>query len=75
MTNQAEKIAAAIRRGPHSFDYIRGTTGLGLTDDQFRAVVAANRGRFKLVHFMKRDAGGELIRPGRPGVRLRAEPA
>jgi hypothetical protein len=70
-----EMIAAAVRRGPHSFEYIRGNTGLGLTDDQFRAVVAANRGRFKLVRFMKRDAGGELIRPGRPGVQLRAEPA
>ncbi len=75
MTNQVEKIAAAVRRGPHSFDYLRNTAGLGLTDDQFRAVVAANRGRFKLVRFMKRDDEGELIRPGRLGVLLRAEPA
>ena len=75
MKNQVERIAAAVRGGPHSFDYIRRATGLGLTDDQFRAVVAANRGRFKLVRFMKRDAEGELIRPGRPGVLLRAEPA
>ncbi len=75
MTNQVEMIAAAVRRGPHSFDYIRSATGLGLTDDQFRAVVAENRGRFKLVRFMKRDDEGELIRPGRPGLQLRAKPA
>jgi len=75
MTNQVEMIAAAVRGGPHSFDYIRSTTGLELTDDQFRAVVAANRGQFKLVRFLKRDDEGELIRPGRPGVQLRAEPA
>ena len=75
MTNQAEKIAAAVRRGPHSFDYIRSTTGLGLTDDQFRAVIAANRDQFKLVRFLKRNDEGELIRPGRLGVQLRAAPA
>jgi hypothetical protein len=74
MTKQLEMIAAAVRRGPHSFEYIRSTTGLELTDDQFRAVVAANRGRFRLVRFMKRDDEGKLIRPGRPGVQLRAEP-
>jgi hypothetical protein len=75
MTDQVEMIVAAVRGGPHSFDYIRRATGLGLTDDQFRAVVAANRGRFKLVRFMKRDDEGELIRPGRPGVLLKAERA
>jgi hypothetical protein len=75
MKNQVEMIATAVRGGPHSFDHIRGTTGLGLTDDQFRAIVAANRGRFKLVRFLKRNDEGELIRPGRLGVQLRAEPA
>jgi hypothetical protein len=75
MTDQVEMIATAVRGRPHSFDYIRRATGLRLTDDQFRAVVAANRGRFRLVRFMKRDDEGELIRPGRPGVLLRAEPA
>jgi hypothetical protein len=74
MTDQVEMIEAAVRLGPHSFDYIRSATGLELTDDQFRAVVA-NRGRFRLVRFMKRDDEGELIRPGRPGVLLRAGPA
>jgi len=75
MTNQVKTIAAAVRRGPRSFDYIRSTTGLGLTDDQFRAVIAANRGRFKLVRFLKRNDEGELIRPERLGVQLRAAPA
>jgi hypothetical protein len=75
MTDQVEMIAAAVRGRPHSFDRIRSATGLELTDDQFRAVVAANRGRFQRVRFVKRDDEGELIRPGRPGVQLRAEPA
>lgn len=75
MANQVEMIAAALDRGPHSFDYIRNTTGLRLTDDQFRAVVAAHGGRFKLVRFMKRNDEGEIIRPGRLGVRLKGEPA
>jgi hypothetical protein len=75
MTDKVEMIATAVRRGPHSFDYIRSATGLELTDDQFRAVVTANRKRFRLVRFMKRDDAGELIRPGRPGVQLRAKPA
>jgi hypothetical protein len=75
MTDKVETIAAAVRRRPHSFEYIRSTTGLALTDDQFRALVAANRGRFKLVRFTKRDGEGQPIRPGRPGVQLRAAPA
>ncbi len=74
MTNHVEMIAAVVRRGAHSFDFIRSATGLELTDDQFRAMVGANRGLFKLVRFLKRDDEGQLIRPGRLGVQLRAEP-
>ena len=66
MTNQVKTIAAAVRRGPRSFDYIRSTTGLGLTDDQFRAVIAANRGRFKLVRFLKRNDEGGTHPPRSP---------
>ncbi|MHB1560595.1 MAG: hypothetical protein ACYC61_24345 [Isosphaeraceae bacterium] len=73
MTNQVDTVAAVIRHGAHSFDFIRSSTGLELTDDQFRALVGANRGLFKLVRFLKRDGEGRPISPGRPGVRLRAE--
>ncbi|MBV8383202.1 MAG: hypothetical protein JOZ63_11375 [Planctomycetaceae bacterium] len=73
MTNTVETIAAAVEHKPHSFDHVRSTTGLKLTDDQFVAMIEENRGRFKLVHFVKRDDEGKHILPGRPGVRLRAD--
>jgi hypothetical protein len=72
MTNTVETIAAAVEHTPHSFDHIRSTTGLKLTDEQFVAMIEKNRGRFKVVHFVKRDDQGNQILPGRPGVRLRA---
>jgi hypothetical protein len=74
MSNQVQMIAAVVRGGAHSFDFIRSATGLKLTDDQFRTLVGSNNGLFKLVRFLKRDDEGQLIRPGRPGLRLRAEP-
>lgn len=73
MTNKVEKVAEAVELKPHSFDHIRRTTGLNLTDEQFVAMIEKNRGRFKLVHFVKRDDEGEFILPGRPGLRLRAD--
>jgi hypothetical protein len=71
MTNKMKTIAAAVEHKPHSFDHIRSTTGLEFTDEQFLAMIEANRDRFKLVHFVKRDDEGKRILPGRPGVRLR----
>ena len=73
MTNTVETIATAVENKPHSFDHIRKTTGLQLTDEQFVAMIDKNRGRFKLVHFVKRDDEGEQILPGRPGLRLRPD--
>ena len=68
-----EEARARAENKPHSFDHIRKTTGLELTDDQFVAMIDKNRGRFKLVHFVKRDDEGEQILPGRPGLRLRPD--
>jgi hypothetical protein len=73
MGNTAEIVAAVVKQRPHSFDHIRSTTGLEFTDEQFVAMIEENRGRFKLVHFLKRDDEGKRIPPGRPGVRLRAD--
>jgi hypothetical protein len=73
MGNPAEIVAAAVEHKPHSFDYIRSTTGIEFTDEQFVAMIERDRGRFKLVRFVKRDDEGKRIRPGRPGVRLRAD--
>jgi hypothetical protein len=72
MKNPVEVMAAAIAHKPHSFDFIRNATGLKLTDAQFSAMVKDNVGRFKLVRFLKRDGAGAPIRPGRIGVKLRA---
>ena len=75
MTNQVETIAAAIKHKPHSFEHIRSTTGLKLTDEQFVAMIHKNRGRFKHVRFVKRDDEGKRILLSRPGVQLRARSA
>ncbi|MDR3633137.1 MAG: hypothetical protein P4L84_04820 [Isosphaeraceae bacterium] len=69
MKNKVEKIAAAVEHKPHSFDHIRSTTGLKLTDEQFKAIVKQNSSRFKLVRFIRLDDAGKRILPGRPGVR------
>ena len=66
-----EAVAAAIARKPRSFDHIRNSTGLNLTDEQLVSMVASHPNRFKLVRFVKRDAEGKTILPGRPGLRLR----
>jgi hypothetical protein len=66
-----QTLATAVRNGPHSFQKLRQTPGLDLTDEQFMKVVEQYPGRFKLVRFLKRDAEGQPIRPGRPGVKLR----
>lgn len=73
MTNKVETIAAAVEHKPHSFDHLRSTTGLKLTDEQFVAMIEKNDRRFKLVHFVKRDDEGKPILPGRPGVRLKPQ--
>jgi hypothetical protein len=72
MTNTVKTIAAAVERKPHSFDHIRRSTGLSLTDEQFLAMIERNRGQFRLVRFVTRNDRGEPNLPGRPGVKLRA---
>ncbi len=71
MSTQVEIMASAIKRKPHSFQFIRQSTGLALTDQEFIALAKSNPARFKLVRFLKRDDEGARIRPGRPGVALR----
>jgi hypothetical protein len=71
MKNTVELMAATLGQKAQSFDHIRSITGLALTDDEFRMIVEADPGRFRLVSIMKRDAEGAVIRPGRIGVRMR----
>jgi len=72
MRNTLETIAAAVEHKPHSFDHIRKTTGLKLTDEQFVAMIEKNHSRFKRVRFVKRDDAGTQILPGRPGLGIKA---
>ena len=67
MTNTVETIAAAVEHKAHSFDHIRRSTGIAHADDQFVAMIEANRDRFKLVHFVKKDDEGERILPAARG--------
>ncbi len=71
MSTHAEIMASAIKRKPHSFHFIRQSTGLALTDQEFTELARSNPARFRLVRFLKRDDEGVRIRPGRPGVALR----
>jgi hypothetical protein len=64
-------MASAIEQRPHSFQFIRESTGLKLTDQQFTAIAKSDPARFKLVRFLKRNDEGVRILPGRPGVALR----
>jgi hypothetical protein len=73
MTDKLETIAAAVAAKPHSFDHIRKTTGLVLTDEQFTAMIEKSSGRFSRVQFVKRNEAGVKILPGRPGLRLKAD--
>lgn len=71
MSKKVEIMASAIEKRPHSFQFIRETTGLKLTDKEFTAIAQSDPARFKLVRFLKRDDKGVRILPGRPGVALR----
>ena len=68
-----EIVAAAVAHKPRSFDHIRSTTGIEVTDEQFVAMIERDRGRFRLVRFVRRDDEGNRIRPGRSGLRLKAD--
>jgi hypothetical protein len=75
VSEKVEIMASAIEKRPRSFQFIRQSTGLKLTDQEFRAIAKSDPARFKLVRFLKRDAEGERVLPGRPGVALRTQPS
>jgi hypothetical protein len=65
-----ETVAAAVKGGPHSFRYIRKSTGLRLTDDQFLELIKENEQRLRFARIRRADADGNRIQPGWPGVKL-----
>jgi hypothetical protein len=68
----ADKLAEMVKDAPHSFQVIRAKSSLKLTDAQFLALIRENPDRFASVQFAKKDASGRPIKPGRPGVKLKA---
>jgi len=71
VSKNVEIMASVIEQKPHSFQFIRESTGLKLTDQEFMAIAKSDPTRFKLVRFLKRNDEGERVLPGRPGVALR----
>jgi hypothetical protein len=65
-----EKLSAALQDHAHSFDYVRRTTDIKLTDKQLEVVVRSRPTNFKLVRVCKRDEAGNAIRPGLLGAKL-----
>ena len=53
MSKSLEIMAAAVQQKPHSFQFIRKTTGLTMTDEEFRAMAQSDSTRFKLVRFLR----------------------
>jgi len=68
--SNADQLAEIVKHAPHSFQVIRAQSTLKLTDTQFATLIRENSDRFKSVHFAKKNAQGERIKPGRPGVKL-----
>ncbi len=67
-----DTVAAAVKDGAHSFKHIRRATGLRLSDDQFVNLIKENEERLVFTRIRRSDAEGNLVRPGWPGVKLRA---
>jgi hypothetical protein len=66
-----ETVAAAVKDRAHSFNYIRRSTGLRLSDKQFLSLISGNEERLQLTRIRRADADGNRSRPSWPGVKLR----
>jgi hypothetical protein len=67
-----ETVTAAVKNKAHSFKYIRKATGLRLSDDQFLNLIKENDTRLEFIRIRRADTEGNPVRPGLPGVKLRA---
>jgi hypothetical protein len=67
-----EIVAAAVKEKAHSFKHIRRATGLRLSDDQFVNLIKENETRLEFTRIRRSDAAGNRVRPGWPGVKLKA---
>jgi hypothetical protein len=67
--SRIEAVAAAVKDRAHSFNYIRRTTGLKFTDDQFLDLI---EDRLQFTRIRRAGTAGNRIQPGWPGAKLRA---
>jgi hypothetical protein len=67
-----DTVTAAVKEKAHSFKYIRKATGLKLSDAQFLALIKENQERLEFTRIRRADSAGKVVRPGWPGVKLRA---
>ena len=68
-----DTVATAVKDRAHSFNFIRRTTGLPLSDKQFLDLIKANEDRFQFIRIRRADTEGKPVKPGWPGVKLKAE--
>lgn len=66
-----EILAKAVTERPRSYDAVRRSTGLKLSDSQLELIVLDNSDLFRQARFVRRDADGKPIKPSRPGLGLR----
>jgi hypothetical protein len=66
-----ETVATAVKDRAHSFNYIRRTTRLPLSDEQLMKLIQENQDRLQFTRIRREDTAGNRIRPGLPGVKLR----
>lgn len=64
-------LTTVLQHSPHSFNHIRETTGLQLSDAEFEGLIRRYSQLFESVRIVKRGPKGERGVPGWPGIRLR----
>ncbi len=66
-----DAVVETIQKKPHSFHHIRRRTGLKITDNQFMDLIRQHQDRFAFTRIQRKDAEGNRVRPGWPGVKLK----
>jgi hypothetical protein len=60
----------ALSKSAHSYDWIRDKTPLTLSDKEFDDLALQFPKLFRTIRIVQRDANGQRIIPGKPGMKL-----
>ena len=63
-------LQAALSRSAHSYEWIRNNTPLTLTDKELDDIALKFPNLFLNTRIVHRDANGQRIIPGKPGMKL-----